>query len=431
MKYPFDVYDLYNVSSLAKFTMRIQVRMKEPVDGETLYNAMQKVMTRYPYFAVRLGLDVHGGYTLKPNSAPLVVMTTTRPLPNLGGSEVNGHLAFVDFNDCDIYFNMSHTLAGGKGIMPWVITSVWQYVADRYGVEVDVPGLRRPGSPLLPGEESFPTLETLPQGQPLPAARREKVHVLAKDYLNGLYNPFRSSLEYFVFTFDRDEIIRLAKGNDNSVNSLFMVLMFKTMDKVLPRRVKRIGAETAHNPAASLGMPNAHGNLLTHALVSYNREMAGWDLEKLGTITRSAVYLQTDLDYCVEELRRALEHREKLDEVEGQTKKLLFAKDNNPHTGKGAMHGTYQINYTGQLEWGGLTDYADRCVAIVDGHQLLEIMSMGDKIFVSVMQMVRTDKYIRALEEVLREQGISYQLEGPFPKNMAIHALPTEIREKN
>ena len=55
---------------------------------------------------------------------------------------------------------------------------------------------------------------------------------------------------------------------------------------------------------------------------------------------------------------------------------------------------------------------------------LLEVSSMGEKVFVSLMQLIDETKYANAFQEVLTELGIPYQVEGPFPKRLTKHALP-------
>ena len=55
---------------------------------------------------------------------------------------------------------------------------------------------------------------------------------------------------------------------------------------------------------------------------------------------------------------------------------------------------------------------------------MLEVTSVGEKIFVCFMQILDTDKYINAFREVMNELGISFTMEGPFPKKLPKHQLP-------
>ena len=55
---------------------------------------------------------------------------------------------------------------------------------------------------------------------------------------------------------------------------------------------------------------------------------------------------------------------------------------------------------------------------------VMEITSMADRIFVSFMQLLDEQKYVKAFQEVLDELRIPYKVEGPFPKRLSKHVLP-------
>ena len=142
-------------------------------------------------------------------------------------------------------------------------------------------------------------------------------------------------------------------------------------------------------------------------------------MEKLGTLTRSQIILQIDPSVGTCELRKRLEFLEELDTVQGlKNKKAYYAKQ-DPAGSKKSEHGTFIVNYTGRMDWGEVADYVESYVVIVEGHILLEITSLADKICVSYMQLIKGTKYVDALK-------IPYKLEGPFTKNLPKHELPRE-----
>ena len=160
--------------------------------------------------------------------------------------------------------------------------------------------------------------------------------------------------------------------------------------------------------------------------MDYTREQLQWDMEKLGTMTRGQITLQTDPSVSFAELRKEFRFLEELETIHGQKQKLAYYKKHDPFAGKNAQHGTFIANYTGWMDWGEAADYVDSFVFIVEGHVLLEVSSLGDRIFLSFMQLLDEKKYTDAFEAVLTELGIAFQAEGPFPKRLTKHTLPRE-----
>ena len=78
------------------------------------------------------------------------------------------------------------------------------------------------------------------------------------------------------------------------------------------------------------------------------------------------------------------------------------------------------------MDWGEVADYVESYAALVDGHLLLEITSMSDKIFVSFMQLIKETKYVEAFGDVMKELGIKYKLEGPYSNIRPKRELPSE-----
>jgi hypothetical protein len=147
-------------------------------------------------------------------------------------------------------------------------------------------------------------------------------------------------------------------------------------------------------------------------------------MEKLGTMTRGQILWQTDPTVSSEQIRNLYKAYEEADRISGLAEKRKYLSRNNPSNGSNARHGTYILNYTGRMDWGETADYVDSYCAIVEGHLLGEVTSMENQIFLSVMQLIKTDKYINAIRSVLDELRIPYKVEGPFPKHLSRHKIP-------
>ena len=424
MKYSIDTYPLYKDEKRFAFVVRAKLRMKDSVDIDVLRSAANKAIKRYPYFAVKVEVDESGSYVRVPNDKDIAVLPMGDKTPFLCSKAVNEHLLFLEVDGRDIYFNISHTMCGGRGLQPWIMTTVWQYVADKYGIVPNAPSIRKPGEPLLDGETDEPTLDMLPREEPIYEYKSKNPKVLIADYMNGLFNPFVRNSNYRVLTFSQKEILSFAKGNDSSVAAFFLIAVAKALDKLLPEKDAVIGGEIAHNMSANIGLKNAHCDILSHIHIDYTREQLKMDMEKLGTMTRGQIILQTDPTVSCKELKEKLALYEALDNIQGIKAKRKYMKQHDPSTGKDAKHGTYIVNYTGQMDWGEVADYIESYVLIVEGHVMLEVTSVGEKIFVCFMQILDTDKYINAFREVMNELGISFTMEGPFPKKLPKHQLP-------
>ena len=424
MKYSLDTYRMYRSESMFSHVIRIVVNMKENVDPDILRHSVNIAIRRYPYFAVRVTVDKDGGYVLQPNKEPVVVLPEGKKVPKTGSKQVNGHLLFVEYNGKTISFYISHSLCGGGGALPWVMTNIYQYVVEKFHVAPDAPAIRKPDSELLPGETDEPTLASLSDAEPTFEYKSKNPVLLSKDYLNGLLNPFKRDPNYRIYTFPQKEVVTAAKSNHVSIAGLFLIIVAKALDKVLPEENKVIGGEIAHNPMAKLGFPNTHCDVLSHVHIDYERDELKWEMEKLGSMTRKQMTLQTDISVSSDELRYLFSQYEEMDRIKGLKEKRKFVKKNDPSSGKQAKHGTYLFNYSGQMDWGEVADYVESYVLVVEGHMVMEMTSMNDKIFVSFMQLLNEEKYPRAIQEVLNELNIPYQAEGPFPKRLSKHDIP-------
>ncbi len=426
MKYSVDTYRLYQSEKYFAHTVRIHVRMKEEVDINILDKAVNSAIRRYPYFAVRVTVDEDGGYILVPNSKKIVVMPTAEKMPRLGSSSINDHLLFVDCSGKDIFFNISHTMCGGRGFQPWVMTNVYEYVREKYNVELTAPKIRKPDSDLLPGETDEPAMDMLTTEEEIYKRKSKKAPVLGMDYLKGLFIPIKRDPNYMVVTVNQQDLLKVSKVNDSSVLSLFFILFARVLDRVFPEKDRVIVGEAAHNPRESVGLPNTHCDFLSHVYVDYDRDSLYDDLEKLGTKTRGQIILQTDPTVSHAQVRKLFEQYEEVDKEHGLKAKRKYMAKHSLSTGKDAQHGSFVANYTGLMDWGEVADYVDWFVYIIEGHFTIEITAMADKIFVGFMQLIKTDKYIDLLREELGKLGIPCKIEGPFPKRLPKHEIPVK-----
>ena len=428
MKHSIDTYKLYQSEKLFSHTVRIHVRMKDETDIAVLDQAVNTAIKRYPYFAVRVTLDEDGGYVLLPNDKRVVVMPTRKKMPKLGSKAVNGHLLYADCEGKDIYLNISHSMCGGKGFQPWVMTTIYEYVKEKYNIDPDAPGIQKPDSGLLPGEAAEPTIEMLSKEPPVFKRKAEKAPVPAMDYLNGLINPFMRKPNYRVFVINQADLVKVARQKDSSVIALFFIVLARVLDRFFSKKDKIIVGECAHNPRESLGLPNTHCDILSHLFVNFDRDLLDRDLETIGTMTRGQIILQTDPSVSHVEVRKMFSLYDAVDQKHGIKNKRKYMAKHSISTGEDAQHGSFIVNYTGQADWGEVGNYIDWYAFVIEGHCTMEITAVADKIIIGLMQLIDTDKYALAFQEELAKVGISCRTEGPYPKRLPKHELPVSAK---
>lgn len=426
MKCSKDTHRLYENENMISISMRIPVRMKDPIDPDILKNAVNKAIQRYPYFAQEVSINEDGTYLLHPNHREIVVLPVKEKTPYFTSEEVNYHFCFVEYEGNTILFNMSHAITGGKGVQPWVLTNIYLYVKEKYHINPKVKDVRLPGDAFLDGEIVEPTVEMLGDEEQIYQAPNQKPTMLIWEYLNGLLNPFVRKPNYYVYTFQQKDIIGFTKENDASVVSFFITAISKMLDHVLPRKYKVIGAETSHNPSEDIGLPYCHCDMHSMIYVDFTREQLQWDNKKLGTMTRGKILLQKDPSISKYQLKQALQVYEELNHMKGLKNKQKYIKTHSPSRGKNARHSTFVCNYSGFVDWGELSEYVEEYEIVVDGHLVFEITSLNDKIFLAMMQLLDTDKYVNELDRQFDSMHIPFERKGPFPKQLPKHHLPKE-----
>ena len=410
MKYDFDSYFYYEYSKNVPFTIRIRVTLTQQVDGKALESSANKAFTRFPYFSRKIRLDKAGGYVLEPNEKPISVIPEAEKTPALGSAEVNEHLFFISYGDRDIYFNFSHSICDGTGAMFWIKATLWQYLTDTTGETLDSTGIRIPGSPMEEGETELPEPDDLPIDKPVGMYNGGNSYMPLGDYLKYYLNPFAGDAVYFPMEMDLNSVLKYAKANDGSPNSILAAIMFKAVCRLWEsnKKVTQISAAIAKNYRDDIGCPNTYRNLVRILHAKYTKDMKDWSIEKLSTVTRGSMYMQMEpeigcLEYRnyrsrIEEIDAKLTHKEK---CKYATQTSVFRK---------GIRDSFNISYVGKVDWGDMEKYIAAVHSISDGHLMLEVNVVGDKLFVTFQQVNRKRQYLDAFLEVLKEENIDVKL---------------------
>ncbi len=408
MRYDFDSYVFYESTPKSPYNIKLKVNLKKNIDGKVLESSAVKAFQRFPYYRRTLRIDETGGYILESSNEELVVKADGPERVILGSEETN-HLFFcITWKENSIYFHAAHSFCGGCGAMFWIKATLWQYLTDLYNVEIDHEGILTPLTPMLPGETALPDLSKAPEDEAMKPATFGNTFMPIEDYKKAREDPTKEPL-FIPIVVKQDELMRYARSNDGSPNSIVAAIMFKTMVRAFKdREIPEFSAKIADNYRADVGCPDTYRDLVRLLRVKYTRDMADWSIEKLSTMTRGRMFLQMEPELSWEEYKKLMALRDVIDSKQSQEEKIKYANENSLI--KGAAMDTYTISYAGNSSWGGVADYVDSVFSITDGHLMIEINALPGKFCISFQEVLDDDKYLKAFLQILDEENIHYEI---------------------
>ena len=418
MKYSPDAYLLHESNSFITFNIRIKVVMKDPVSPEALTPAAEKAFARFPYYAKQIHIDEDGGIDLVPNPRTIRVSPVSKKKTYLFSEAVNYQPCSIEYEDRCIYFNMYHGMCGGCGTFLWIKTTIYEYIRARYGVSPDPGSTIMTDTPVLEAEYAYPDPETLPKDPPLGTYSKEDVWFPGLDYLVGFGNLLIRDSVHYELEIPKQALMKFVSENDGSPMSAVAAIMAKALHRALPKNKLPFRIETNHNYRAEVGCPKTHHDLLTHVFCFLPQHTQSWPIDKICTVIRGATYLQSQPEHAYETLRRFYDYADGVDSVKGLKNKNKYASKNSHRVPD--VRNSILINYMGRENWGGMTEYVERAHVITDAHLLLEILDIGDRFCISLMQMTRNTKYTDCFSQILEEEGIPYKIHGMFQNHLPI-----------
>ena len=401
--YDFDTYTLYEIKKRNVYSVRINVILGDPVQGDILKTAAEKAFRRFPYYAKKVVINSQDVYELEPCEKPITV-TPDDHIVHLGSVETNDLLFAITYEGKNIYFNFSHNFCGGCGAMRWIKTTLWQYLTD-LGHTIDSRGIMTADNPVSVEECKAPDANSLPSDPPAgnPDFSNDSFTLMA-DYMEFMKNPNRR-MGYYPISILKTELMKYARDNDGSPNSIISAVLFRMCTRLFPDQTK-FSVRIACNYRADVGCPGTYRDMVRQIQVSYPIKIKDWTIEKISTVTRSKMYVQMQPEYSWEECRKVDTFRRGIDDQPDLVSKVDYAVDNSPTT-----HGipsTCVISYVGKVDWGGIAQYLQGVYSLTFGHVMLEINATEENFCISFQTLHEHEKYVRAFLDVLDEEGVSY-----------------------
>ncbi len=410
----------YIASEKMPFTIRIEVRLKNmQADGDILARAADLAIRRYPYFSVKVEKR-DGELIAVPNPEPLPVYPGPQVYP-LGGSEVRGHLAAISYEKELICFYMSHVIADGCGLFPFIKTVLYYYLCEALNSELDPKGIRLAGEPLYEDEPGNPfPEEKMASAAPLYECS-EADYFRLKD--GGLVND--SVPTVYRFSLGEAELMNFSHDHDGSPCALLSSLMVKAIHTLHPEEKKDIVSAVSFNLRPGLGNRHSYRMLCSALKLRYPEKTHGWEIKKLCTCSRGMVTLQSQEENVLYYARNMKERMEKLLMIPDiEEKKRIMGE----LALKDSVSNTFSISYVGKQDLGCLTPCIESIYNLTDGSTFetlfIEVSAVNGCFYISFLQGFSSDVYYRAFLQELTRAGLHYTEGTASPMNTPKMILP-------
>lgn len=411
---------LYGANEDFLSTFRLAIRMKDTVDYDILSRSVEKAIVRYPYFCVFPEREDEN-IVLRYNNQPVPVFRDDRTV-TLGSEESRGHLISFGCKNNTIFIDCSHYLADGMGVSPLMMSLLYLYVSERYGVEeLKAERIRMSDSPICDGEHIYPFPDRAINNEELRILPKEPDEVYDLDPAvfdeKGLYA--------YHLHIPQNEMMAKASSSDGSPVSFLSVLLYRALHRLDHNIDKPVVAHVQHQYRAVLRTPMSHHSLVNYISVAMAPRLNKWDVEKQNTVVRGQVILKGDKDSDIASINRLIEafpNESSFDDKKGAM--AHFAE-------KSVLGKTFGISYVGKMDWCGLEHYVEDLHAYIgEKHTknmlLIEVMTVGEDFSLTFMQSGKGEKYLNAFMDEIRSLGISVNLVGEERYNLCNTNLAIE-----
>lgn len=388
--------------------IRFCFRMDRPVDGQTLYRAVQESVIRYPYFCIRV--ERHGEeYSFFNNDAPVPVFQGNESFC-LGSEQTNGHYLAVAYQDDTISFYVYHNLCDARGFIPWVKTVLYLYLVKTVDPALSREGVNLPGEPFLPNETEDPYLALeLPDNlQPFYTQAPVPVFVPDTRYAQG---PGR--IDYYVRA-GGPEFQGLFKTMDGSPLVMTTWFLKEVIKHLFPDRGGLpIAAAIPHSLRSILCGENNYHDQLTPLMLRYDEKIERLPIDRQFTASRGSLFLQSEEENMLCRIKwnidfaEELEHLPTVEERRAASKSSVKQYIMNPET--------MCVTYPGNTQWGDLGRYIRELymhTTVLSAPLMVVFHHMNGSFWYTFHQRDNTSAYADTFVALLKQYGIQAEVTG-------------------
>ena len=213
------------------YTVRMCLRLTDPIDEGMLREAVVKTQKRFPYLSLRLRKNDQT-FWYEENPLPVVLLHTKERI-SLNSEQTNFHVWAVCWWKSCLYLDIFHGITDGTAMYMVLSTLLYYYCNQRYGV-MDHTGIRTLEDPILPGESDDPA-DHMPQLDPsmLKAPQRPEAFSLTCDASLMPSDPIIYDVE-----MPEQAFVRFSSAHDASPGTMVSILFSRAIDELFPERKK-------------------------------------------------------------------------------------------------------------------------------------------------------------------------------------------------
>ena len=385
------------------YTVRLTVRLTDPIDAEILQTALAKTQRRFPYLCVRMKKG-EGAFYYVDNPLPVVILHSDERV-NLGTDEVNGHLWAVSYDDDRLHLDCYHGITDGTGMYRVLATLLYYYCAERYGVTetegIDLETDTIPAAETTDPQDLLPAIDLLA----VPPAQFAPAFTLETD---GGLTPSEPTI--WDVEVPEDLFMRFTSDNDASPGTMVSLLMARAIDSLYPARSKDIISAYVINARPMLGARETYHNCLGMAIFDYSDRIKAMPMPKQCTIYRGKTFVQSfdpivrnSTTVSANSIRAAAAAARTVEE-----KKQVFGQMFN--AGEGLI--SFLVSYTGKWKHREIGKYMREFWLHPPNtfSLMVEIGAAGGKIFLSIQQRFLEDTVREAFLDQLEAHDIPYRI---------------------
>lgn len=403
-------------------TIRIEILLTEPVDAAALAAALESAAVRYPYFAVHL---VRNGaeYRMEPNPLPFQVSPAGQTV-TLGTPESNGHLFAFAYDGCRLYLDTVHFITDGNGMFPFLKTILYYYLhALHPEARFDTTGIGLAGDPIPEDEaDDYPFPAAPIPAEPLGAQSRP-AEVFR---LPGQPQGYESADQWtsFRFRIRQKALMGFVSGVDGSPATFIASLLYQAVMAVHPDIRLPVVCGMQHQYRGALGRPHSHMCHVNIVPIVYPDRLRGKDIAMLNTIARGCLILRADDESDALTVNEHIRNETLIRDMTLPEKHTHMCRVIR----SGIGDNTFDVSYTGRVDWSGLDRYIHSVVPHFDltlsGGLSAEIFSVGDTFCVNLMQRSGAEAYADRFAAALEENGIPCAADPPVHFSLCGFRLP-------